>query len=146
MISLVQGHSALAEIWRKNNFPLKVSPHRWREFFVRCALDDHQLQSHLLASRLASGVTAMEPPTRLKRSSEKKGPATEILEKDDVELRLEKALFGDDAGFLESLTKREVGNTRGLIRRTSNGSAESDQDNEEGDRLSDVPDEDVCIL
>lgn len=69
------------------------------------------------------------------------------LEKDETELRLEKVLFGDDAGFLESLkAPRDSGKS---LRRLSHGSGSVDsaeeEDAEEYD-LEDVPDEDLFFL
>jgi hypothetical protein len=76
-------------------------------------------------------------PTRRRRSR-----PTEVLEKDDTELRLEKALFGDDAGFLKSLST-----ARGSLGKELLVYASADDDESapsEGDEdLGDVPDEDV---
>lgn len=86
----------------------------------------------------------MEAPTRLRKQSEKKSKVTDNLEKDDVELRLEKALFGDDAGFLESLKRQDVAHDKALVRIREDASEGSEvEDGEEG--LSDVPDEDVGL-
>ena len=68
------------------------------------------------------------------------------LEKDDAELRLEKVLFGDDAGFLESLKA-----LRGTDRALQRGRSDSDSDQaveeaEDQDDLNDVPDEDLFFL
>lgn len=86
----------------------------------------------------------MEAPTRIRKQSEKKSKVTDTLEKDEIELRLEKALFGDNAGFLESLKRQDVGQDKALVRIRDDASEDSDvEDGEEG--LSDVADEDVCL-
>lgn len=85
----------------------------------------------------------MVAPTQLKKRSETK-TVTDNLEKDDVELRLEKTLFGDDAGFLQSLTKHELRDDRALVPRKVR--TEEDNDEEDGEEdLEDVADEDVSI-
>jgi hypothetical protein len=87
----------------------------------------------------------MEAHTRIRKQSVKKSNVTDTLEKDEIELRLEKALFGDDAGFLESLKRQDVAHDKALIRIRDDASegSEVEEDGEEG--LSDVPDEDVCL-
>lgn len=85
----------------------------------------------------------MEAPTRIRKQPGKKAKDTQILEKDDVELRLETALFGDDAGFLESLKRVDDTEHRSLVRARDNESEESDAEGGEDSRLSDVADEDV---
>lgn len=87
-------------------------------------------------------ATAMEHPTRLKGPSDSKRPVVDAIAKDDVELRLEKALFGDDLGFLDSLKKRDSDNDRALIRHTSQDSEASGNEQDEG--LGDIPDDNVC--
>jgi hypothetical protein len=85
----------------------------------------------------------MMAPTKIKERDQKTLP-TDVLEKDEVELRLEKALFGDDAGFLKSLTREQPPEAGQLSRREDTDfegfGAEDDQD-----ELDDVADEDVCI-
>ena len=86
-----------------------------------------------------------QAPTRLRSDSAKK-EATETLEKDDVELRLEKALFGDDAGFLESLTRQVVQDDRAPARSRQAEVGDSGDDDDNGgeeEDFSGVPDEDV---
>jgi hypothetical protein len=86
-------------------------------------------------------VTSMMAPTKIKERGQKTLP-TDVLEKDEVELRLEKALFGDDAGFLESLTREQPPEAEQLSRRedTDFEGFGSEDDQEE---LDDVADEDV---
>ncbi|OAL31691.1 hypothetical protein AYO20_08084 [Fonsecaea nubica] len=71
--------------------------------------------------------------------------ATEVLEKDDTELRLEKALFGDDAGFLNSLTRDQIEEDRSLVPRKHGKDDESEEDDADGG-LSHVADEDLFFL
>jgi len=85
----------------------------------------------------------MEAPTRIRNQSEKGSKGTDTLEKDDVELRLEKALFGDDAGFLESLKRQDVAHDKALVHLRDDASEGSEAEDGDGG-LSDVPDEDVC--
>ncbi|KEF54439.1 uncharacterized protein A1O9_09606 [Exophiala aquamarina CBS 119918] len=87
----------------------------------------------------------MQAPTRIKKQSEKKSKVTDNLEKDEVELRLEKALFGDDAGFLESLKRQDVTHDRSLVHLKDDASEDSEVEDGDGG-LSDVPDEDLFFL
>ena len=82
----------------------------------------------------------MPAPTKQK-AQDKTIRVTDALPKDDVELRLEKALFGDDAGFLESLTRDAAHDDRALTRRKKDGVEELEDDVDGG--ISDVADEDV---
>ncbi len=85
----------------------------------------------------------MTAPTKIKERGQKTHP-TDVLEKDEVELRLEKALFGDGAGFLESLTREQPHEAGPLSRREDIDVEElGAEDDQEG--LDDVADEDVCI-
>ena len=87
-------------------------------------------------------VTTMDHPTRLKGPSDsRQRPVVDAIPKDDVELRLEKALFGDDLGFLDSLKKRVSDEDHALIRHMSQDSEASGNEEDEG--LSDIPDENV---
>ncbi|EXJ93225.1 hypothetical protein A1O3_01782 [Capronia epimyces CBS 606.96] len=71
----------------------------------------------------------------------------DALEKDEVELRLEKAVFGDDAGFLESLHRHEQEDTALIRRDEYNFKDQSASDAENDDEgLSDVADEDLFFL
>lgn len=81
----------------------------------------------------------MPAPTRL---TDRTQPPVE-LPKDDVELRLEKALFGDDAGFLASLQRQETAEDWSLTRHAEDGF--NVDDNAEDD-LSDAANDDVGIL
>jgi hypothetical protein len=82
----------------------------------------------------------MPAPTRV--TSQKNSNPADVLAKDDVELRLEKALFGDDAGFLESLKRNQVQEGRSLAKYEDNASEQSLEDEADGE-LDDVADEDV---
>jgi len=64
-----------------------------------------------------------------------------VVEKDETERRLEKLLFGDEAGFLDSLQNSTASGKHALLRVSSK---ESDED-AEGDGLNDVADEDVSV-
>lgn len=82
-------------------------------------------------------------PTKLKKSNGPKNP-TDALEKDAIELRLEKALFGDDAGFLDSLTRTQTGEDEtGAVIRYGVSDHEDEEGAEDPDHLSDVADNDV---
>lgn len=85
----------------------------------------------------------MEAPTKVRKRDEKRNP-TDNLEKDELELRLEKALFGDDAGFLNSLAgeKRQQAE-EALVRAYDDGDHEDERLEDQQDDLSDVADEDV---
>ena len=84
-------------------------------------------------------------PTRRLSKPEVAGLA-QNLEKDDTELRLEKVLFGDDAGFLKSL-KAARGTDRALQRfRSDSDSDQSAEEAEDQDELENVPDEDLFFL
>ncbi|KAH0841518.1 putative U3 small nucleolar RNA-associated protein [Fonsecaea pedrosoi] len=86
----------------------------------------------------------MQEPKRPKHGVKGKS-STEVLEKDDTELRLEKALFGDDAGFLNSLTRDQIEEDRSLVPRKHGKDDESDEDDADGG-LSHVADEDLFFL
>ena len=94
---------------------------------------------------MLAAARTMQAPTRL-ICDFKQRRATETLEKDDTELRLERAVFGDNAGFLQSLTRHVAGDDRALLHRGRDKSDESDYgdgaDGEDED-LGDVADEDV---
>ena len=74
-------------------------------------------------------------PTRRRRQQ-----AVEI-EKDDTELRLEKALFGDSAGFLDSLSAARYGEGKAL--QLYGSDSENDTAGDDDEDLADVADEDV---
>ncbi|KIX03574.1 uncharacterized protein Z518_07127 [Rhinocladiella mackenziei CBS 650.93] len=95
----------------------------------------------------------MEASTRLENRPEKNSKAIDALEKDETELRLEKALFGDDAGFLDSLKRNEVREDKALIRRERKeyeeefSDAEDDEEEEEGAKgFNDVADGDLFFV
>lgn len=85
---------------------------------------------------MAESTPSAGAPTR--RRSQKK---TQTPEKDDVELRLEKALFGDDAGFLDSLSAAKHSEGKALAIYGSDEGSDAASDGAED--LGDVPDEDV---
>ncbi|KAL2392383.1 U3 small nucleolar RNA-associated protein 18 [Exophiala dermatitidis] len=89
----------------------------------------------------------MAHPTRL-RGDKSKPAQHDAFEKDEVELRLEKAVFGDDAGFLQSLQRHDSAANKALTRLDERESEPEDsEDIEDGDdRLSDVADEDLFFL
>ena len=90
-------------------------------------------------------INKSSAPTR-RREPDPAAAATDVLEKDETELRLERALFGDDAGFLSSLTTQRWGEG-GVLQRTGSGSDQSsEEDGEEAEDLADVPDEDLFFL
>ncbi|KIW30013.1 uncharacterized protein PV07_05793 [Cladophialophora immunda] len=86
----------------------------------------------------------MQEPQRLKNGVKAK-LHTDVLEKDETELRLEKALFGDDVGFLESLKRDQIQDDRSLVRRKHGKDDESEEDDADGG-LSDVADDDLFFL
>lgn len=90
--------------------------------------------------------TSMAHPTKV-RNRPAKSEALDPTEKDEVELRLEKAVFGDDAGFLESLQKHELQDGRALTRYEQHdlGEHSSDGADDVDEGLSDVADEEVCF-
>ena len=100
------------------------------------------LSSHAMASK--DSISRSSAPTR-RREPRKDTVASDVLEKDDTELRLEKALFGDDAGFLKSLIAQRWGEDRELQRVGSGSEPTSGIEAEEED-LADVPDEDLFFL
>ena len=78
--------------------------------------------------------------TKTQRNAQTNGDVThESQEKDETEQRLEKLLFGDEAGFLESL--HAPSKTRQLIRRRDSAGSQSNV--EEDADLDGVADEDV---
>ena len=79
----------------------------------------------------------MPAPTRVVTQNSKDAVAAE-LPKDDVELRLEKALFGDDAGFLESLKRYRSQEDRVLARCDRDGEEGPDEEGGSGDNGDDV--------
>ncbi|KAK5206160.1 U3 snoRNP protein [Exophiala xenobiotica] len=83
-------------------------------------------------------------PTKIKERGQKTLP-TDVLEKDEVELRLEKALFGDDAGFLKSLT-REHPHAAGQLSRREDTDFEEFGTEDDQEELDDVADEDLFFL
>lgn len=81
---------------------------------------------------------ASKAPTRRQQRQD-----VDVTAKDETELRLEKALFGDTAGFLDSLSAARYGEGKALKLYDS----ESDDNAANSDEnLSDVPDEDVSPL
>lgn len=65
------------------------------------------------------------------------------MEKDETEERLEKLIFGDDAGFLSALKQHDDGQSRLVLRESSAASQPVDG---EVQGLEDVPDADVSTI
>lgn len=78
-------------------------------------------------------------PTRRKQQQ-----VADATAKDDTELRLEKALFGDDAGFLNSLSAARYGEGKELALYDSH--SEDDAAADEDEDLANVADEDVSLV
>lgn len=76
----------------------------------------------------------------LDQSLQSTPPGHEVPEKDETEEKLEKLLFGDDAGFLEGLKTRPA--DQQLVVRVGAGDNENQEDGGEGD-LEAVADENV---
>ncbi|KAJ9640769.1 U3 snoRNP protein [Knufia peltigerae] len=88
----------------------------------------------------------MVAPTNAKKADDRRNQ-TDALEKDEVELRLEKALFGDDAGFLNSLAGRKPQQAEGALTRVYGSSdLEIPRLEDQQDNLSEVADEDLFFL
>ncbi|KAI1609784.1 WD40-repeat-containing domain protein [Exophiala viscosa] len=88
----------------------------------------------------------MVAPTKLKPNAGLNNP-TDALEKDAIELRLEKALFGDDAGFFNSLKRSQTGEDEtGALIRHEIPEGEDEDGVEDPDHLSDVADDDLFFL
>ncbi|ETI19251.1 hypothetical protein G647_09083 [Cladophialophora carrionii CBS 160.54] len=85
----------------------------------------------------------MPAPTRA--VNQKKGNPTDVLPKDDVELRLEKELFGDDAGFLESLKRAQVQEEWSLAKHEGDEEDLHGVDEPDGEP-GDVADDDLFFL
>ena len=66
----------------------------------------------------------------------------EALQKDETEQKLEKLIFGDEPGFLDSLRSHGAG--KEVLRREA--SDELEEEEEDGDNLEGVADEDVCAV
>jgi len=90
----------------------------------------------------------MGPTRRLNAEQVAARKQKEVLEKDDTERQLEKLLFGDQAGFLDSLNRTAQDEDRALTRIPGEG---VDVDGEGGDddddeAMGDVADEDLFFL
>ncbi|KIW62853.1 hypothetical protein PV04_09745 [Phialophora macrospora] len=85
----------------------------------------------------------MPAPTRV--TTRKDGNPANVLPKDDIELRLEKALFGDDAGFLESLKRNQGQAGWSLAQYQGNADGQSVEDEADGE-MGDIADEDLFFL
>lgn len=88
-----------------------------------------------MTSKVSTGGS--KAPTRRQK------PVLDATTKDDTEIRLEKALFGDEAGFLDSLSAAKYGEGKALQLYTSD--SEVDAAGQEDEDLADVPDEDVWM-
>lgn len=92
-----------------------------------------------------SQPSGLEPlQDRLSHSHSSSPPVHEVPEKDETEEKLEKLLFGDDAGFLEGLRTHLA--DQQLVIRAEASDNENQEDNGEGD-LETVADENVrtCV-
>ncbi|KAJ9605248.1 U3 snoRNP protein [Cladophialophora chaetospira] len=78
----------------------------------------------------------MPAPTR--PAAREKNPPTDALPKDDIELRLEKALFGDDAGFLASLKRNQAEEDLSLTRHAGGDEESAAEDTQYDDLGEDV--------
>lgn len=80
--------------------------------------------------------------TRLNEIPERENKTRSVVEKDATELELEKALFGDEAGFLGSIRAQQSSQDDFQLtkRRSSDYSILSSEDGVEG-----LADEEVCI-
>lgn len=117
----------------------KTSDGKSKKMFSPHFLASNQFQSTILWPSWAA--LNMPAPTRV-TTREKGKQLTDALPKDDVELRLEKALFGDNAGFLESLKRNQVEEERSLARRESN----EEKDSVEDEGSDGTADEDVSRI
>lgn len=86
----------------------------------------------------------MGPTRRLNAEELAARKQKEVLEKDDTERQLEKILFGDQAGFLDSLNKTAQEDDRTLARIPGADDGDETQDEDEG--MEDVADEDLFFL
>lgn len=86
---------------------------------------------------------SVAPPGGSHAPTRRRQQQTVEIEKDDIELRLEKALFGDDAGFLDSISAARYGEGKEL-QLYSSDSDNGDVNDEDLD-LGDVADEDVSF-
>lgn len=86
----------------------------------------------------------MGPTRRLNAEESATRKQKAVLEKDDTERQLEKILFGDQAGFLDSLNKTAQDEDRMLARIPGAEYGERSEDEDEG--MEDVADEDLFFL
>ncbi|KAK5956667.1 U3 snoRNP protein [Knufia fluminis] len=86
----------------------------------------------------------MGPTRRLNAEEFAARKQKEVLEKDDTERQLEKILFGDQAGFLDSLNKTAQDDDKALTRIPGDEDEGESQDEDEG--MEDVADEDLFFL
>jgi len=87
----------------------------------------------------------MGPTRRLNAKEVAARKQKEVLEKDDTERQLEKILFGDRAGFLDSLNRSAQDDNKALTRVPGEGdSKDGEGDDDEG--MEDVADEDLFFL
>ena len=83
-----------------------------------------------------------EAPTR--RRNKGMHSRTEVIEKDDTELRLEKVLFGDHTGFLESLNHHVPIQNTELVLDSDRYLAGESKGLDEDEDISQLADEQVC--
>lgn len=86
----------------------------------------------------------MAPTRRLNAEELETRKQKQVLEKDDTERQLEKILFGDQAGFLDSLNNAAQDDDRALTRIPNAKS--DDEDGSVDEDMQDVPDEDLFFL
>jgi len=72
-----------------------------------------------------------------------KNGQSDVPEKDNVELELEKTIFGDEAGFRDNIKSFNQRPTRNP---ESDGESEEEKDEEEGEDFAGVTDQDVSVL
>ena len=80
-------------------------------------------------------------PTRTR--TENVGAKVEVREKSETELRLEKALFGDDAGFLNALKPQNLNSTNVSLQLRRRSTDKDSSDGEQTPDIEDGADEDV---
>lgn len=90
----------------------------------------------------------MGPTRRLNANELTERKRTALLEKDATELALEKALFGDQTGFLDSINNA-ASTERQLILQSSESQgdiADSDEDEEDDQGMAGVPDDELFFI
>jgi hypothetical protein len=106
-----------------------------RLFRCSCRAATHTPYRYNSMASLSTASNRRVPTARRTESSVEERP------KDNTELRLEKALFGDDAGFLEALSAERYGQGKEL--QTHDNGSDDSVHSDGSDDLADVADEDV---